>query len=598
MNTPQSSSPVWLRTHRCGTLTAADAGRTVTLNGWLAKSRNLGGLLFLDLRDQSGKLQVVVNPETHGALFHQMESVRQESTLGVRGTVRLRPGEMQNAQMATGAVEIVAEEIQVYSESEVLPFAISDITEASDALRLQYRYLDLRRDSVKEKILQRIRIAQLFRKSLESHGFLDFETPYLYKSTPEGAREFLVPSRMHPGSGYALPQSPQLFKQLLMVSGFDRYYQIVKCFRDEDMRADRQPEFTQIDCEISFATLPMVLETFDAVMKEVVNAFYGCEKITSIPRITYQYAMDTYGSDKPDTRFDLKLQDLSALVHEVEFAVFQTALSQGGIVNAIVVPQQEAFFSRKRLDEYTELMKQNGLAGLGWIKVQAEGWQSPMAKFFSPAQIEAVQTALGAKPGDVVLVAAGPRKTVQLGLGLLRNTLAKHLNLTRHEDVRFLWVTDFPAFEYNEEGKRWAACHHPFTSPAFSDIDRLETDPGSVHAAAYDLVCNGFELGGGSIRIHQPELQARVFALLGLSPAETEQKFGFLLKALRLGAPPHGGIALGLDRIAMILTGSDAIRDVIPFPKTQRGTCLLTGSPSPLSPQGLSELHLQWKELP
>jgi len=592
-------TPVWQRTHLCGTLTSAHVGHSVTVNGWMAKNRNLGGLLFVDLRDQSGKIQVVLNPEHQPALCQQLESIRPESVLGIRGTVVLRPNDMQNTSMATGQVEVHVTELQVYSASEVLPFAISDnLTEASDTLRMQYRYLDLRRDSVKEKILHRIRIAQLFRQSLEKLGFLDIETPYLYKSTPEGAREFLVPSRMHAGSGYALPQSPQLFKQLLMVSGFDRYYQIVRCFRDEDLRADRQPEFTQIDCEISFATQPLVLEIFDTVIQHMVNTFYGKEKIQTIPRITYQYAMDTYGSDKPDTRFGLHLQDLTSLARRIEFVGFQTALTQGGIVNALVVPGQAEWFSRKRLDAYTELAKQHGLTGLGWAKIQADGWQSPLGKFCSPELQGEIGHQLGTQVGDVILFAAGPWKTTKTALGTFRNALAKDLSLTKVEELAFLWVTDFPAFEWDETHSRWAACHHPFTSPQLQDIPLLDTDPGRVRASAYDLVCNGFELGGGSIRIHQPDLQEKVFALLGLSPEETEQKFGFLLRALKMGAPPHGGIALGLDRIAMILTGSDAIRDVIPFPKTQRGTCLLTGSPSPLSPTALAELHLQPKATP
>ncbi|MBP6218971.1 MAG: aspartate--tRNA ligase [Oligoflexales bacterium] len=587
----------WKRSHHCGELGSQLDGNEVTLNGWIAHSRDLGDLIFLVLRDRYGKTQILIDKSTHSSLYETAKAIKQESVVSVRGVVRKRPAEMANKSMNTGEVEVLAEELIVLNSCETLPFAITDKTEASESLRLKHRYLDLRRDSIQRNLLQRSRFSAITREVLQSHGFLDIETPFLYKSTPEGAREFLVPSRIHPGQFYALPQSPQLFKQLLMVSGFDRYYQIVKCFRDEDFRADRQPEFTQIDCELSFVEEDDIRRIFSQIVKEIVNRFFDAKIIDQIPNMTYATAMTDYGCDKPDLRFELKLIDLTSLLRESSFKPFVEALSSpDALINAIIVRQAPAELSRKRREELEKLAKQGKVSPLIWMKkgqgAGAESWESPLVKFLTKEQVAELDLKLELKEGDAVFMQAGPYEAIKASLSALRNLLGKELRLYKADQLAFTWITQFPAFEVDEESGFLKAKHHPFTSPRLEDLPLLKSDPGKVRAQAYDLVCNGYELGGGSIRIHNQELQKQIFSAIGMSLGDAEKKFGFLLEALKFGAPPHGGIAFGLDRFVMVLLGLEAIREIIPFPKTQRATCPLTEAPSPVPDHVLKDLHL------
>ena len=587
-------SSEWTKTHHCGELNGEKDGEAVTLLAWVAKHRDLGGLVFIDLRDQFGITQVVIDPTKTPEIHKKTQNLRQESAVGIKGRVRKRPETMLNKEMKTGDIEVLVEDFILFNSSSVLPFQINDKTEASEALRLEYRYLDLRRESIKKKLLDRSRITSLVRKELESVGFCDLETPYLYKSTPEGAREFLVPSRVNPNKFYALPQSPQLFKQLFMISGFDRYYQIVKCFRDEDLRADRQPEFTQIDCEMSFVNQEIILQTFEKMIRNVSNNFFGKEVIGLFPRMTFDEVMKDYGCDKPDTRFDLKLQDLTKIAEKTDFKIFKEALSSGGIVNGIIVKNVASDFSRKKIDELTDHVKDHGLKGLAWIKIEEDlSWKSPIGKFFTDDLKSETNKTLSLEKNDLVLIGSGAYESTKAGLAALRNKLGKDLELYDKNQLNFLWVLDFPLFEKDEETGKIAARHHPFCMPKEADLKLLDSEPEKSVADAYDLVCNGFEIGGGSMRNHSPELQEKIFQLLGLSKEQAHEKFGFLLKALQFGAPPHGGIAFGLDRLVMILTGSTAIRDIIAFPKTQKATCLLTGAPSQVKDETLEELYVK-----
>ncbi len=578
----------WRRTHDCGALRREDVGREVCLMGWAQFRRDHGGLIFIDLRDRGGLTQVVFCPEGSDEALERAHVLRTEYVLAVQGFVRERPGGMANPNMATGDIEVVVKEFKLLNTAATPPFPIEDRIDASEMLRLKYRYLDLRRPKLAANFILRNRAVQSIRRYLDSLGFLEVETPVLTKSTPEGARDFLVPSRLNNGSFYALPQSPQLFKQLLMMSGFDRYYQVVKCFRDEDLRADRQPEFTQIDIEMSFVDEEQVMNMAEGMVRGMFKEAAGIELADTFPRMTFADAIRDYGLDKPDIRFDLKLVDVTHVVRGSGFQVFAKA----ELVKGLRVPGGGAL-SRKEIDDLTEFVKIYGAKGLAWIKIKEDEWQSPFAKFLSDAEKKDLAEALGLAVGDIVFFQAGAPDMVNTALGYLRLQLGERFGLIPEGTFAPLWVTDFPLLEYDPEGKRWAARHHPFTAPQPGNLERLADAPGEALSRAYDLVLNGNEIGGGSIRIHDRETQKAMFAALGIEAQEAEDKFGFLLKALEFGAPPHGGIAFGLDRLIMILAGAKSIRDVIAFPKTQKAVCLMTEAPGEVSSAQLRELGIK-----
>jgi aspartyl-tRNA synthetase len=581
----------WKRTHRCGAVGASDEGTEVVLAGWVKRVRELGFLTFIDLWDRTGIVQLVTERDAEGlqALF---ASLRAEDVIAVAGTVRRRPKEMVNAQMKTGEIEIVASRLAVFNRSKVPPFTVTTDVQANDDLRLRYRYLDLRREPLQRNLEMRHRLALAAREFLAAGGFLEIETPMLVRRTPEGARDYLVPSRLQPGKFYALPQSPQLYKQILMVSGFDRYFQLARCLRDEDLRADRQPEHTQIDIEMSFVTEEDIFSVVERLMREVFSRVLGVELPIPFPRIDYGEAMSRYGSDKPDVRFALDIRDCGHVFRECEFPVFRSILERGGAVRGVSF-EKGASFSRREIADLETIVKASGAGGLVWIKLEGSGVSSSISKFLAPAHVEMLRTTfdLGAGPGLLLLV-GGEAAVVGKALGELRLHLGRKHSLSGDEGYRFLWVNRFPLFVPSETGG-WEAAHHIFSMPFEEDIPRLESDPGSVRGHLYDLVCNGTELGSGSIRIHHRELQERLFAIIGISPEEAERKFGFLLEAFEYGAPPHGGIALGLDRIAMIMFGGTTIRDFIAFPKTQSATSLMEGAPSDVEDQILEDLHIR-----
>ncbi len=578
------------RTHTCGELRAEHVGQRVVLMGWVHIHRDLGGFRFVNLRDRYGITQVQFDPDADAALFAASAALRPEWVVAIEGTVVSR-GSNANRGMPTGEIEVQASRLAVLNRSVVPKFPIRDNVDANEDLRLEYRFLDLRRPALQQNIILRAEVTHIVRNYLHENGFLDLETPVLTKSTPEGARDYLVPSRVHPGEFYALPQSPQLFKQLYMISGYDRYFQICRCFRDEDLRADRQPEFTQIDIEMSFIDRDDIYNLCDGLVARIWKEIHGVDLQLPLPRMSYDEAMDRFGVDNPDMRYGLELQDVSDLAAQSSFGVFSGAVADGGKVKAIVVPGG-AELSRKALGVAEEVVRRFGARGLAWAKVAAEGWTGSIAKFFEPAAQSAWAERLGAGVGDALLFVAAPEDVANPALGNLRKHLAAQLELIPDGLWKFVWITDFPLLEYSPDDARYYAIHHPFTSPRNEDIPQLETDPGGVKARAYDLVLNGNELGGGSIRIHDMELQSRIFELLGIGAEEAEMKFGFLLKALRHGAPPHGGIAFGLDRVIMLLAGASSLRDVIAYPKTASATCLMTRAPSPVDDGQLTELHI------
>ncbi|EGQ2967756.1 aspartate--tRNA ligase [Staphylococcus pseudintermedius] len=584
------------RTTYCGSVTEELLEQEVTLKGWVHNRRDLGGLIFVDVRDREGYVQVVFNPAFSKEALEVAERIRSEYVVEITGTVTKRDDETINPKIKTGQVEVQAKSIEIINQSETPPFSINEENlNVDENIRLKYRYLDLRREKLAQTFKMRHQITCSIRQFLDGDGFYDVETPVLTKSTPEGARDYLVPSRVHDGEFYALPQSPQLFKQLLMISGFDKYYQIVKCFRDEDLRADRQPEFTQIDIEMSFVEQEDVMQLGEAMVKNVLADVKGIEMTDAFPRMTYTEAMSRYGTDKPDTRFGMELLDVSELGQIMDFKVFKGAVESGGQVKALVVENAAADYTRKDIDGLTEFVNIYGAKGLAWVKVVEDGLNGPIARFFEDAHVTKLQALTGAKAGDLVLFVADSKDVVAQSLGALRNKLGKERGLIDPEQYNFLWVTDWPLLEYDEEARRYVAAHHPFTSPKVEDIDLLETAPEQAQAQAYDLVLNGFELGGGSIRIHDGELQQRMFKALGFSDEAAQEQFGFLLDAFKYGAPPHGGIALGLDRFVMILSGRTNLRDTIAFPKTASATDLMTDAPSPVSERQLDELSLRIK---
>ncbi|GGC92604.1 aspartate--tRNA(Asp/Asn) ligase [Thalassobacillus devorans] len=579
--------------HHCGRLRESDIGSKVILKGWVQKRRDLGGLIFIDFRDRSGIVQVVFNPEVSEAALATAENVRNEYVLEIHGDVLERDESTINENLETGAIEVKAEKVEILNKAKNPPFMVEEDSDVAEDLRLKYRYLDLRRKPMQETFQLRHKTTQVVRNFLNEYDYLEMETPMLTKSTPEGARDYLVPSRVHPGEFYALPQSPQLFKQLLMMSGFEKYYQIARCFRDEDLRADRQPEFTQIDIETSFMSKEEIMDMTERMMARVMKEVKGIELETPLPRMRYEEAMERFGSDKPDTRFGMELVNVSEVVKDSGFKVFSGAVTSGGQVSAINVKGQADGFSRKDIDKLTDFVKGYGAKGLAWMKVDEAQWNGPIAKFFSEDELIGLGNAVHAEPGDLILFLADKTTVVQEGLGALRLMLGKQLELIDDSKFNFLWVTDWPLLEYDEDAGRYFAAHHPFTMPEPEEVELLETDPAKVHAQAYDLVLNGYELGGGSLRIYNKELQDQMFEVLGFSKEEAEEQFGFLLEALEYGTPPHGGIALGLDRIVMLLAGRNNLRDTILFPKTASASCLLTEAPGEVSEAQLEELHLK-----
>jgi len=582
------------RTHTCCELGANDVGTEVVLMGWVQRRRDHGGVIFVDLRDREGLTQVVFNPKVSPKVHEKAHVLRSEYVIGIRGKVEKRLEGMTNTKLKTGEIEVFVTELKIFNAAETPPFMIEDGVDVSENIRLQFRHIDLRRTLFQKNIINRHKASTSVRQYLNSRRFIDIETPVLTRSTPEGARDYLVPSRVNPGLFYALPQSPQIFKQLLMISGFDRYYQIVKCFRDEDLRADRQPEFTQIDMEMSFVGEDDVMDVTEGLMTKLFRDVLDIDPKTPFPRLSYEDAVDRFGLDKPDIRFDLELVNISDIVENAGFKVFADVVKKGGIVKALNA-KGCIKFTRKEIDDLTELVAVYRAKGLAWIKVHEDSWQSPIAKFFNEDEKQALAQRIDMQPGDLVFFVADQPKVTNEALGNLRNLLGKKLGLIQANTFSFVWITRFPLLEYDENEKRYQALHHPFTAPLEEDYDLLEKDPLSVKSRAYDLVLNGSEIGGGSIRIHQRELQERVFSALGMDRKTYEEKFGFLLSALDSGAPPHGGIAFGFDRLAMILCGQSSIRDVIPFPKTQKAACLLTNAPSEADKAQLDELSLRIK---
>lgn len=579
------------RTHMCGELSNNDIGKEVTLTGWVQKSRDLGGLLFLDLRDRSGIIQVIFDKEKQASLFDNATSIRSEYVILISGIVRKRDGAI-NKKMKTGEIEVMATSVDIISKAETPPIYIEDDLNASESLRLKYRYLDLRRPVMQEKMVIRHKLNKLIRDYFYEKGFIEVETPFLTKTTPEGARDYLVPSRVQPGKFYALPQSPQLFKQILMVSGFDKYYQIVKCFRDEDLRADRQPEFTQLDMEMSFVEIDDIIGVIEGLMVEVFKEIKGVELITPFQRITYKEAMERYGSDKPDIRFGMELKDLGDVLANTEFKVFTSVLENGGSIKAINAGGCGFKLSRKEIDALGEFVKTYKAKGLAWMNITEEGIKSPIAKFLSQQEIDNILEKMNAKTGDIIFIVGDKNNIVYDSLGQLRLELGRRFNLINKDKLGLLWVTEFPLLEFDEEENRYVAKHHPFTSPMDEDIVLLDKEPEKVRAKAYDIVLNGYELGGGSIRIHDSLLQEKMFKVLGFSKEQAWNKFGFLLEAFKYGTPPHGGLAIGVDRFMMLLTNTDNIRDVVAFPKTQSATCLMTDAPSIADEKQLKDLRI------
>ncbi len=584
----------WKRSHRVGELTAEQIGQEVTLMGWAGTWRNLGALIFIGLRDRSGLMQVVFNEsDLPKEVFELAETIRSEYVIAVKGTLARRTPEMVNKEMKTGEYEVIASELKILSSAETPPFYIDDNVNTKEDLRLKYRYLDLRRPRMQDILMMRHRIAQITRSYFDEQGFLEIETPMLGRSTPEGARDYLVPSRVHPGEFYALPQSPQQFKQLLMIAGYDRYFQLARCFRDEDLRADRQPEFTQIDLEMSFVDEEDVLAVNEGFIARLLKEVKGIELPLPLRRLPWQAAMDRFGSDKPDTRFGLELVDVTDIVRGSGFGVFNSAIEGGGSVRCINVKGGVEKFPRKKIDELVEFVKIYRAKGLAWMSLKPDGLQCSFAKFLTEEQIGAIQKAAGAEQGDILFFVADAKdEVVYASLGALRVEIAKRLDLIDQTKFDVLWVTDFPLLEWDEEENRYVACHHPFTSPKDEDIALLDTDPGKARAKAYDMVINGYEAGGGSIRIHSSELQEKMFETIGFTPEQARERFGYFIDAFKYGTPPHGGLAYGLDRLVMLMTGTTNIRDVIAFPKVQTASCLMTDAPNVVEEKQLRELHI------